>query len=373
MTPHRPTPVNLDDYAALATQGLDDNARAYIDGGAGDEHTLRANRQAWADLRLRPRVLRDLAHGHTSVQLLGRTLAHPLMLAPVAYQRLVHPDGERATALAAAAQGAGLVLSMQSSVALEDVAALTLPVPERGPLWFQLVMLHDRGFMLDLIARAESAGFEALVLTVDAPVHGARDRERRARFRLPPGVEAVNLRGLPPREVTAGSVFQQMMVHAPTWRDLDWLRSHIRLPLLLKGVLHADDARQAAQSGVAGLIVSNHGGRTLDGAMATAHALPQVAQAAGEVPVLVDGGIRRGVDVLRAVALGACAVLVGRPQVHALAAAGPQGVAHMIRLLRDELEIAMALAGCASLDAVTTDLLQVATHVPCAGDKHAAQ
>ena len=355
----RPVPVGLDDYAALAAQALDANARAYIDGGAGDEHTLRANREAWASLRLRPRVLQDLSRGHTEVHLLGRKMAHPLLLAPVAYQRLAHPDGERATALAAAAQGAGLVLSMQSSVTLEEVATLANGLAERGPLWFQLVLLHDRGFMTDLITRAEAAGYEALVLTVDAPVHGARDRERRAGFRLPPGIEAVNLAGLPARGLSTGSVFRQLMSHAATWADVDWLRSRTRLPVMLKGVLRDDDARQAVRLGVDGLIVSNHGGRTLDGVVATADALPLVVQAAGNVPVLVDGGIRRGVDVLRACALGARAVLVGRPQVHALAAAGPHGVAHMIRLLRDELEIAMALSGCESLATPAADLLQL--------------
>jgi 4-hydroxymandelate oxidase len=247
---------------------------------------------------------------------------------------------------------------MQSSVALEEVGTLARSVPERGPLWFQIVLLHDRGFMAELIARAAAAGFEALVLTVDAPVHGARDRERRVGFRLPRGIEAVNLAGLAPRDASAGSVFQQLMSHAATWGDVDWLRSRTRLPLVLKGVLRDDDAAKAVRLGVDGLIVSNHGGRTLDGAVATAHALPQVVQAAGQVPVLVDGGIRRGVDVLRACALGARAVLIGRPLVHALAVGGPRGVAHMIRLLRDELEIAMALTGCGTLAAAGSDLLQ---------------
>ena len=296
-------------------------------------------------------MLRDLAGGHTRVDLLGRTLDPPLLLAPVAYQRLVHPDGEAATALAAAAQGTGLVLSAQSSVPLERVAGLVRDDAGRGPLWFQLVLPHDRGFARDLLARVEAAGFEALVLTVDAPVNGVRDRERRARFTLPPGVRAVNLDGLaPPPTVGAGSVFAQWMAQAATWADVDWLLQQTRLPVLLKGVLHADDARQAVAQGAAGVIVSNHGGRTLDGALATADALPTVVQAvAGQVPVLVDGGIRRGVDVLRACALGARAVLIGRPQVHALAVGGPHGVAHLLRLLRDELEVAMALCGCATL------------------------
>lgn len=355
-------PVTLDDYAALAAERLEPQARAYIDGGAGDEHTLRANRAAWARLPLHPRVLRDLSGGHTRVSLLGREWAHPILLAPVAYQRLAHPDGEAATALAAAVQQAGFVLSGQASVPLEQVARLVLGEAARGPLWFQLYLLHDRGFARELVSRVEAAGFEALVLTVDAPVNGARDRERRAGFRLPPGVSAVNLAGhpAPPALPPGSSVFQQLMQQAVSWADVAWLREHSRLPLLLKGVLHEDDARQAAALGVAGLVVSNHGGRTLDGALPTATALPRIVQAVGSsLPVLVDGGLRRGVDILRACALGARAVLIGRPQVHALAVGGPQGVAHMIRLLRDELEGAMALAGCATLtDAQPRLLLQ---------------
>ena len=362
-TPGAAAPVDPPDYAARAAQVMDDNARAYIDGGAGDESTLRDNLAAWSRLRLRPRVLRDLAGGHTRVDLLGRTLAHPLLLAPVAYQRLVHPDGEAATALAAAAQGAGLVLSAQSSVPLERVAGLVRDDAGRGPLWFQLVLPHDRGFAVDLLRRVEAAGFEALVLTVDAPVNGVRDRERRARFTLPPGVRAVNLDGLPPPPQASGpgGVFEHWMAQAATWADVDWLLQQTRLPVLLKGVLHEDDARQAVAQGAAGVIVSNHGGRTLDGVLATADALPAVVQAVGgQVPVLVDGGIRRGVDVLRACALGARAVLICRPQVHALAVGGPHGVAHLLRLLRDELEVAMALCGCATL-AQAGPALQVPT------------
>ena len=357
-----PDVVCLADYEAHAQQRLDANAWAYFSGGAADETTVRANREAWDALRLCPRVLRDLAGGHTRAELLGRTLAHPLLLAPVAHQRLAHPDGELASALAAAAQGAGMVLSTQASVRLEDVARAVQGDEGRGPLWLQLYLQHDRGFTRELLRRAEDAGFEAIVLTVDAPVSGARDRERRAGFRLPPGLISVNLSGLPPapeRALEAGqsALFDGLLQHAARWGDVEWLLAQTRLPVLLKGVLHEDDAAQAVALGVAGLIVSNHGGRTLDTALPTAWALPRIAQkTGGAVPLLVDGGIRRGTDVLKAVALGARAVLVGRPQVHALAVAGALGVAHMLRLLRDELEIAMALCGCATLDAATPAL-----------------
>jgi len=355
--------VNLNDHEAHARTVLDDRAWAYFAGGAADEITLRANREAWDRVGLLPRVLRPLAGGHTRVQLLGRELAHPILLAPVAYQRMAHPDGELATALAAAALEAGLVLSTQASTPMEDVARAFQGEPRRGPLWFQLYLQPDRGFNRELVQRAERAGYEALVLTVDAPAHGARDRERRAGFVLPAGVSAVNLAGLrppAPRPLQPGQspLFDDLLTHAPTWDDVAWLQAQTRLPVLLKGVLHPADARQAATLQAAGLIVSNHGGRTLDTAPATAAVLPRIADAAqGSLPLLVDGGIRRGTDVLKAMALGASAVLIGRPYVHALANAGAHGVAHVLRLLRDELEIAMALTGCRTLDEASPTLL----------------
>ncbi|MDD2610992.1 MAG: alpha-hydroxy acid oxidase [Giesbergeria sp.] len=347
--------VNLADHAQQAQQQLDANAWAYFSGGAGDEITLHANRHAWDALRLRPRVLQRLAGGHTRSTLLGRTLAHPILLAPVAFQHLAHADGELATAYAAAALGAGMVLSTQASTPLEAVAQAFLADAGRGPLWFQLYLQHDRGFTRALVQRAEAAAYEALVLTVDAPVSGIRDRERRTGFHLPPGIRAVNLDGLttrPARALQPGQspLFDDLLHHAPTWEDVQWLQSITRLPVLLKGILHPEDARQAAALGVAGIIVSNHGGRTLDTALPTGQALPAVVQAVqGRLPVLVDGGIRRGTDIFKALALGASAVLVGRPAIYGLANAGAVGVAHVLRLLRDELEATMALMGCASL------------------------
>ena len=366
--------VTLADHEQHARTQLDDNAWAYFSGGAADEISLRANRTAWDALSLWPRVLRPLAGGHTRVPLLGRTLAHPILLAPVAFQRMAHPDGELAMAYAAAALGAGVVLSTQASVSVESVAQAVLPDPGRGPLWFQLYLQPDRGFTQALVQRAEAAGYEALVLTVDAPTSGVRDRERRAGFRLPSGVGPVNLAGLqtpasPPLSPGQSALFDGLLHHAPTWDDIAWLQSITRLPVLLKGVLHPADARQAVSVGAAGLIVSNHGGRTLDTAPATATALPRVVQAVdGAVPVLVDGGIRRGTDVLKAMALGASAVLVGRPAVWGLANAGAAGVAHVLRLLRDELEVAMALTGCATLAEATPALLEGQDGAPSGRD-----
>ena len=353
--------INLHDFDTLAQARLDPAAWAYFAGGAGDEHTLADNQAAWQGLKLLPRVARDLAGGHTRLRLGGRDMACPLLLAPVAFQRLAHVDGEAASALAAAAQGAGFVLSAQASQPLEAVAALVRGEADRGPLWFQLYAQPDPGHTRELAQRARDAGFEALVLTVDAPVHGARDRERRAGFSLPPGVSAVNLR--PPALSHDGlSRFDLAARHALPWAALETLATASGLPVWVKGVLHPQDACTAQTAGAAGVIVSNHGGRTLDTAVATAQALPAIAQAlralpGPRLPLLVDGGIRRGTDVFKALALGADAVLLGRPQVMALAAGGAQGVAHMLRLLRDELEIAMLLCGCRTLADIGPDYL----------------
>ncbi len=343
---------------------MDAHAQAYFDGAAADQITLGANATAWQDWQLVPRVLRDLRAGHTRLTLLGRTLQHPILLAPVAYQRMAHTDGELAAAHAAAAQGAGMVLSMQASMPMEAVAHAMGESATAGPLWFQLYLQHDRGFVRALVQQAEDIGFQALVLTVDAPVHGARDQERRVGFHLPEDVSAVNLTRLRRsaargQEAPPGALCAGLMEQAPRWDDVAWLLQQTRLPVLIKGILHPDDAVLARDMGVAGIIVSNHGGRTLDTAWPSACALPAVAQALdGALPILVDGGIRRGTDVLKAIALGASAVLIGRPVIHGLVNAGAVGVAHVLKLLRDELEIAMALSGCAHLSDAGPALLR---------------
>lgn len=349
-----PPAMTADEFAQRAAARLPSAHRDYFDGGAADELTLAANRADWAALRLWPRVLRPLGRADTRTRIGPHDVAHPIWLAPVAYQRLAHPDGELASALAAAAQGAGMVLSCQSSVEVERVAAAFQREPQAGPLWFQLHALPDAGLTRALAQRAQAAGCQAIVLTVDAPVHGVRDRERRAGFRLPSGVRAVHL----PEGMAAHAQIHGLLQAALTWDQLDTLRAATGLPLWLKGVLHPDDARLALEAGVDGLIVSNHGGRTLDTAVSTAWALPRIARAVdGRLPLLVDGGIRRGTDVLKALALGAQGVLIGRPQVHALAAEGPLGVARLLRILRDELQVAMALTGCANIADITPALL----------------
>lgn len=351
--------VAVADYEGLARDRLTPQAWAYFSGGASDECSLRDNCAAFDRVRLQTRVLRALAGGSTRLELFGQTFEHPILLAPVAHQALAHPEGERASLLGAAALGAGAVISTQASVRLEELAGQT-----HGPLWFQLYLQPERADTETLVRRAEAAGCQALVLTVDAPVNGLRHREWRAGFSLPPQVRAVNLDGmrpLPPQIVRPGQggLFAGPLLDlAATWGDVEWLRGLTRLPVLLKGVLSAADAALALAHGVQGLIVSNHGGRTLDGVPATIDALPAVAAAVGgRVPVLLDGGVRRGTDILKALARGATAVLVGRPYVYALAAAGAPGVAHVLHLLRTELETAMVLTGCRELRDIDASVL----------------
>jgi len=338
-------PVNLHDHETLARAMLDEAAWAYFSGGAADEITLQRNTQAWQDIALRPRVLQDLKNGHTRTTLLGRQWPTPLLVAPMAHQRWAHPNGESAMALAAAAQGCGLVLSHQTSTPLQTVAKLVRTEPDRGPLWFQLYGQSDLGAQRELIAQIESAGYEAIVLTVDAPVQGVRDRERRLGTALPEHAQPVHWQTTPPTNSTglcAGHANTAL-----TWAEVARLQEQTRLPVLLKGITHPLDAQQALRLNLPGLIVSNHGGRTLDTQPASAHLLRPVVDAVqGDAALLVDGGIRRGTDVFKALALGADAVLVGRPCVYGLAHAGARGVAHVLRLLRDELEMAMALCGC---------------------------
>ena len=336
------------DYEAHARATLGDDAWAYFSAHAGEGRSVRSNRAAWDALALLPRVLRGPRAIDTSTTLLGKALPSPLLVAPMALQRLAHPDGEVAMAAAAAALGAGFVLSSQASQPIETIAAAFLPDRHRGPLWFQLYLLPQRSATLELVRRAEAAGCEAIVLTVDAAVRAARP------LRLPAGIEPVNL----PPAAGQGTTLQDLLALAPTWDDVAWLRGVTRLPVLLKGVLHPADAAEAVRQGVAGLVVSNHGGRVLDGAAATAAALPGVVDAvAGRMPVLVDGGVQGGTDVLKALALGADAVLVGRPLLWGLAAAGAAGAAHVLRLLRDELDLAMGQCGAGRVDQVDGSLL----------------
>jgi len=353
------TVASLADYELLARERVTEHAWAYVSGGSADEVTLRENCAAFQRLSLRPRVLQDLNGGNTRLDLFGTAFEFPILLAPVAFQRLVHPDGELATALAASAQKAGMIVSTQASLLLEDIARQA-----QAPLWFQLYIQPDRGFTRELVQRAQSAGYQALVVTVDAPVNGLRNREQRVGFALPADIEAVNLRGMrssAPGGQAGGNVLLggPLLAAAPTWQDIDWLRSLTSLPVLLKGIMTVEDAGRAVDAGAAGIVVSNHGGRTLDTLPASISVLPAIADAVGgRLPLLLDGGIRRGSDVFKALALGAQAVLIGRPYVYGLAAAGALGVSHVIHILRAELELTMALTGCRELSDIGPSLVR---------------
>jgi 4-hydroxymandelate oxidase len=354
-----PPLVCVADFEAAARERVPHMAWEYLSGGAGDENSVRWNREAFERIRLFPRVLVDVSRLDTGIELFGQTLPFPILLAPVAAQRLFHPEGEVAAARGAAIAGATFISSTLASTSIEEIAAAA-----QGPLWFQLYVQPDRGYTRELIARAEAAGCRALCVTVDTPVVGARNREARAQFVLPPGMGYPNLDGLP-TAISAnshrpgeGDVYSTLLSSDLTWIDVEWLLSFAKVPVLLKGILHPDDADRAIKTGVAGLIVSNHGGRNLDTVPATLDALPAVAErVAGRVPLLADGGIRRGTDVLKCLALGANAVLIGRPYLYGLAVAGDEGVARVVNILRGEFEMAMALVGCPSIGGINRSIL----------------
>ena len=321
----------------------------YYDQGCADDLTVRWNREAFQRLRLESRVMVDVETVDTTTTLLGRALPHPILLAPAAAHMLVHPGGEVATVRGASAAAAIMILSTNSNCAVEAVAAVATQ-----PLWFQLYVNRDRGIAKDLIQRVEAAGCKALCVTVDQPVIYARDRSSR---------QTEALRSLPLPHVPnllPGGATQTSAVRSRslTWKDLEWFRSVTKLPVVLKGVMHPDDAEQAVQAGADAIIVSNHGGRALDGVAATIDALPRVVdRVARRMPVLMDGGIRRGGDVLKALARGASAVLIGRPYLYGLAVNGSEGVQHIVEILRRELEAAMALTGRTTIGQVDRTVL----------------
>jgi 4-hydroxymandelate oxidase len=335
-----------DALEALARERLPQAVFDYFAGGSGEEATLADNIAAWARLRLRPRVLRDVSSVDISTELLGVKLAAPVLVAPTAFHSLAHPEAELATARGTREAGSLLVLSSRASRRLEDVAA------SAGPWWFQVYVFRDRGLTRALVQRAVAAGARALVLTGDTPTVGRKRRNRGdSTLPLPDEDFLVNLEGLAHRSLAEQAA-------DTSFADLDRLREDSGLPVLVKGVLRADDARECLHHGAAGLIVSNHGGRQLDGAIATADALPEVVEATeGRVPVLVDGGVRSGRDVLRALALGARAVLLGRPVLWGLATGGADGVRQVLDSLREDTAHALALAGAPDLSSVGADLL----------------
>jgi isopentenyl diphosphate isomerase/L-lactate dehydrogenase-like FMN-dependent dehydrogenase len=338
--------VNVHDAQAEAERKLEPGPRGYFSGGAGDEVTMRDNVTSWASWRLRPRQLTGVEASSTAAHVLGGRVTAPILIGPVAYQRLLDPEGEAAMARAAAAFGTVMCLSTLATATPTEVAAAA----PGGRRWFQLYPFRDAGVTRALMAEAVAAGFEAVVLTVDAPPGGNRERDRREGFAIPAEIEIPSVAAAfgGSRTVTVGESFD-LMTRALTWEDLGGIAAEAGVPLLVKGILTAEDAALAVEHGAAGMVVSNHGGRQLDRSVASAEALPEVVEAvAGRATVLVDGGIRRGVDIATALALGADAVLVGRPAAWGLAAGGAAGAERVLRILADELELALALLGLAS-------------------------
>lgn len=349
----------LDDFEARASEHMTHTACEYVAGGAGAGVTDRENRAAFDRIRLNQRVLVDASQIVTTLKLFGREHAFPILLAPTGYHKLVHPEGELETVKGANLSGATLVAALFSTMAFEEIRKAS-----ELPLWFQLYIQTDRGFTREVVDRVLAAGCEAICVSVDVPVNGPRDRELRAGFKLPPGVERANLSGLGPAISAAAhrpagrNIYSA--THGPdaTWKDIEWLRSIIPARLLLKGILHPDDAAKAVELGCDGLIVSNHGGRSLDTVPASIDVLPAIAKrVALRVPLLLDGGIRRGIDVFKALALGATAVLIGRPYLYGLAAGGAAGVARVVEILRTELEMTMGLIGCPQLSQISQKFL----------------
>ena len=343
------TPVCLDDFERAARERLPHMAYEFVSAGAADEVTLRWNREAFERIRLRPRVLEDVSRIDTSVTLFGETYAHPILLAPVAYQKLFHERGEAEAARGAGEARAVYVVSTACTCSIEEIASAAT-----SPLWLQLYLQSDREVTRDLVARAEAAGVRALCLTVDTPVLGARNRQQRAGFALPPDFTTPHLDAKGRARLSVVSATREPI----TWRDVEWLQTIAHVPVLLKGIMTGEDAAKAIDHGAHGIVVSNHGARNLDTVPATIDALPEVAAAVDRrVPILMDGGIRRGTDIVKAIAHGANAVLVGRPYAFALAVDGANGVARAIAILREELETALALLGRASLSAVNATVL----------------
>jgi 4-hydroxymandelate oxidase len=370
-------PVNLHEFEAAAAERLDRMVYDYYAGGANDEVGIRATRAAWDAVQFRYRVMRDVSMRSLATSVLGHSLTWPVLVAPMAFQQMAHEDGELGTARGARASETGMIVSTLSTASIEAIADVGV-----SPLWFQLYIEKDRGATEALVRRAERAGCTALVLTVDTPLLGRRERDVRNGFHLPANMTMPHLqdardaalRVTGNETASATSSVNPSVTASPasalatyvatqwdssiSWRDLAWLQSITTLPILVKGIVRGDDALLALDHGAAGVIVSNHGGRQLDASITTARALSDVAQAMqGRGTLLVDGGIRRGTDVLKAIAIGAQAVLVGRPVLWGLAFDGERGVARVLQLLRDECDLALALVGCRSLSELTADVL----------------
>lgn len=333
--------INLFDFEVLAAHKMTRMAYEYVASGAADEFTVRWNRQAFDNLKINPTILTDVSQIDTQVSLFGQELPYPILIAPTAYHKIMHPEGELATARGAGAAEAVYVVSSFTTTPLEEIAKIATQ-----PLWLQLYVRDDRSFTKDLIQKAEHEGYRALCVTVDTPVAGVRNRQQRVNFSLPEDVHT-------PHMADAFALTKSL-----TWKDIEWIKSFAKIPVLLKGILNPSDAEKAIDAGVSGIIVSNHGGRNLDTVPATIEALPRIAEKVNKrVPLLMDGGIRRGTDVLKALALGANAVLVGKPVCYGLACGGADGVTKVLEILRNELELTMALTGRATIAEIDESVL----------------
>lgn len=352
-------PITVKDFEKLASEKIDRNAWDYYSSGANDEITLRGNCSAFEKIFLKYRVLVDVSKRDLSTEILGNKISMPLIIAPTAFHKMAHHDGEVATVKAAGRSDTIMILSTLSNSSIEEVASAAA-----GPVWFQLYVFKDREVTKDLIKRAENAGVNALVLTVDAPLLGQRENDIRNKFDLPPGLEVKNLVNASKENLIAGkdsglaAYVKENLDASLNWKDIDWIRSVTGLPLILKGISCKEDALLAVSHGSDGIVVSNHGGRQLDTCRATIDVLPEVADAVqGKTEILLDGGIRRGTDILKALALGAKAVLTGRPVLWGLSFNGEDGVVQILNILRNELDLAMALCGCRDLSVINKDLI----------------
>ena len=349
--------LNTESFQALAKERLSQMAFDYYRSGAWGEWTLQANIDAWKKIRLLPRSLVDVSHRNLAIDLLGMNMSCPLLIAPTAMQCMADAEGEVATARAAAKAGVPMVLSSLSTRSVEDVVNAS-----SADVVMQIYISSDRGFTKALAQRAQAAGCKALMVTVDTPVWGVRERDIHNGFRVPDGMSIVNLQrpGQPTGHSGSGigAALGWTIDASLTWKDLDVIRQSVQIPMMVKGILRADDAGRAFDQGAAAVVVSNHGGRQLDGAAPTAEALPAIVRAvADRGPIIVDGGIRRGVDIVRALAMGASAVQVGRPILWGLAAGGEAGVDRVLNILAQEFDLAMALSGCANVKSITADLI----------------
>lgn len=350
-----PTLQTILDYQQQAQHHLSPQTWAYLNGGAMHEISVQQNVLQFQDIQLIPRHLNDLTYGNTQLKLFGQIFPHPIFLAPIGHQQLFHPQGEAATALAAEVTQANYVLSNFTNTAMTQV---NQDYPFK---WFQLYWQGSRKKSLPLIQQAEQSGFKAIVVTIDAPHVGIRDRERKIFFQLPDEMQhpytAAHI-SFPNVSPSEHQLFNGLMKVAPQWEDIAWLKKNTKLPILLKGVLHPADAKKAIEYGIDGLIISNHGGRVLDTTICPMDALQMIKKIVpSDYPLLLDGGIRRGTDVFKALALGAKAVLIGRPYIYGLATAGALGVAHVIRTLKEEFEVTMALMGTATIEEINDDFI----------------